>query len=156
MRLLYFVLPYYSHKFLSIFKARDRFGICWSLQFQNTPYMYNLTKFWLRYLKFYFHDYLFDWEENYWDLNISCGKQLIKHPRPFAGISILRTSRFQVIGQKKIQITYCHHCILSQYFFLRCRKHLMQIAVARILSFNETCLGWHILKFVFQNVHKHV
>ena len=29
----------------------------------------------------------FDWEENYWDLNILCEKQLIKHSRPFAGIS---------------------------------------------------------------------
>ena len=33
------------------------------------------------------YDNGFDWEENYWDLNILCEKQLIKHSRPFAGIS---------------------------------------------------------------------
>ena len=48
---LYFVLLYYSHKSWFIFKTRDRFEICWSWHFQNTPYMYNLTKFWLRYLR---------------------------------------------------------------------------------------------------------
>ena len=45
----YFVLLYYSHKSLSIFKTRDRFEIWWSWCFQNTLNMYNLTKFWLRY-----------------------------------------------------------------------------------------------------------
>ena len=54
--LLYFVLLYYSHKSWSIFKTRDRFGICWSWRFQNTPYMSNLTKFWLRYLRLKTHD----------------------------------------------------------------------------------------------------
>ena len=52
----YFVLLYYSHKSLSIFKTRDRFEICWFWRFQNTPYMYNLTKFWLRYLRLKTHD----------------------------------------------------------------------------------------------------
>ena len=33
------------------------------------------------------YDNGFDWEENYWDLNILCEKQLIKHSRPFDGIS---------------------------------------------------------------------
>ena len=33
------------------------------------------------------YDNGFDWKENYWDLNILCEKQLIKHTRPFAGIS---------------------------------------------------------------------
>ena len=36
---------------------------------------------------YYFHDFEFDWEKNYWDLNILGKKQLIKHPRPFDGIS---------------------------------------------------------------------
>ena len=37
---------------------------------------------------YYLHDNWFDWaSKNYLDLNILCEKQLIKHPRPFAGIS---------------------------------------------------------------------
>ena len=86
---LYFVLLYYSFKSRTIFKTRVSFEICWFWQFQNTPYMCNLTKFWLRYLKLKTHDTIllfynwFDWEENYWNLNILCRKQLIKHPRPF-------------------------------------------------------------------------
>ena len=61
--LWYFVLLYYSHKSWSIFKTRDRFGICWSWRFQNTPYMSNLTKFWLRYLRLKTNDWnlLFLW-----------------------------------------------------------------------------------------------
>ena len=55
-RVAYFVLLYYSHKSGSIFKTRDRFEICWSWCFQNTPYMSNLTKFWLRYLRLKTHD----------------------------------------------------------------------------------------------------
>ena len=49
-RVRYFVLLNYSYKSWSIFKTRNRFGICWSWGFQNTPYMCNMTKFWLRYL----------------------------------------------------------------------------------------------------------
>ena len=62
-RVGYFVLLYYSHKSLSIFKARGRFEICWSLHFQNTPYIYNFTKFWMRYLRLKTHDtnLLFSW-----------------------------------------------------------------------------------------------
>ena len=58
---LYFVLLYYSHKSWYIFKTRDRFVI-W--RFQNTHYMCNLTKFWLRYLRLKKHDtiLLFSWE----------------------------------------------------------------------------------------------
>ena len=61
--LWYFVLLYYSHKSWSIFKTRDRFEICWSWRFQNTPYMCNLTKFWLRYLRLKTNDWnlLFLW-----------------------------------------------------------------------------------------------
>ena len=36
---------------------------------------------------FNFYDNWFDWEENYWNLNILCKKQSIKHPRPSFGIS---------------------------------------------------------------------
>ena len=92
--LLYFVLLYYSHKSWTIFKTRVSFEICRSWRFQNTPYMCNLTKFWLRYLMLKTHGtiLLFSWlwiwlRENYWDLNIFGKKQLIKHPRPFDGIS---------------------------------------------------------------------
>ena len=62
--LWYFVLLYYSHKSWSIFKTRDRFEICWSWRFQNTPYMCNLTKFWLRYLRLKTQDTIlfFSWE----------------------------------------------------------------------------------------------
>ena len=62
--LLYFVLLYYSHKSWLIFKTRDRFEICWSWHFQNTPYMCNLTKFWLRYLRLKTQDTIlfFSWE----------------------------------------------------------------------------------------------
>ena len=62
--LWYFVLLYYSHKSWLIFKTRDRFEICWSWRFQNTPYMCNLTKFWLRYLRLKTQDtiLLFSWE----------------------------------------------------------------------------------------------
>ena len=61
--LWYFVLLYYSYKSWSIFKTRDRFEICWSWRFQNTPYMCKLTKFWLRYLRLKTHDtiLLFSW-----------------------------------------------------------------------------------------------
>ena len=76
-RVEYFVLLYYSHKSWSIFKTRGRFELCWSWLFQNTPFLYNLTKFCLRYLRLkthdailFFHDNWFYWEENYWDLNI--------------------------------------------------------------------------------------
>ena len=55
-RVWYFVLLNYSCKSWSIFKTRDRFGICWSWGFQNTPYMFNLTKFWLRYLRLKTHE----------------------------------------------------------------------------------------------------
>ena len=51
-----FVLLNYSCKSWSNFKTRDRFGICRSWGFQNTPYMCNLTKFWLRYLRLKTHD----------------------------------------------------------------------------------------------------
>ena len=51
---IYFVLLNYSHKSWSIFKTK--FGICWSWQFQNTPYMCKLTKFWQRYLRLKTHD----------------------------------------------------------------------------------------------------
>ena len=50
------VLFYYSHKSSLVFKTKDRFWICWSWLFQNTPYMYNLTKFWLIYLRLKTHD----------------------------------------------------------------------------------------------------
>ena len=62
-RVRYFVLLNYSYKSWSIIKTRDRFGICWSWRFQNTPYMSNLTKFWLRYLRLKTHDtiLLFSW-----------------------------------------------------------------------------------------------
>ena len=62
-RVEYFVLLYYSHKSWSIIKTRGRFKICWSWRFQNTPYMYNLTMFWLRYLRLKTHDtiLLFSW-----------------------------------------------------------------------------------------------
>ena len=50
-RVGYYVLLYYSNKSWSIFKSRDRFKIYWSCRFQSTLYMYNLTKFWLRYLR---------------------------------------------------------------------------------------------------------
>ena len=61
--LLYFVLLYYSQKSWSIFKISDRFKICWSWQFQNTPYMSILTKFRLRYWMLKTHDtiLLFSW-----------------------------------------------------------------------------------------------
>ena len=54
----------YSYKSWSIIKTRDRFEICWSWHFQNTPYMCNLTKFWLRYLRLKTQDtiLLFSWE----------------------------------------------------------------------------------------------
>ena len=55
-RVRYFVLLNYSCKSWSNFKTRDRFGICRSWGFQNTPYMSNLTKFWLRYLRLKTHD----------------------------------------------------------------------------------------------------
>ena len=55
-RVWYFVLLNYSCKSWSNFKTRDRFGICRSWGFQNTPYMSNLTKFWLRYLRLKTHD----------------------------------------------------------------------------------------------------
>ena len=51
IRVGYFVLLNYSYKSWSIIKTRDRFENCWSWHFQNTPYMSNLTKFWLRYLR---------------------------------------------------------------------------------------------------------
>ena len=47
IRVGYFVLLNYSYKSWSIIKTRDRFENCWSWRFQNTPYMWNLTKFWL-------------------------------------------------------------------------------------------------------------
>ena len=56
---LYFVLFYYSHKFWTIFKTRVSFEICWFWQFQNTSYMCNLTKFWLRYLRSKTHETIF-------------------------------------------------------------------------------------------------
>ena len=61
--LLYFVLLYYSHKSWTIFKTRVSFEIYRSWRFQNTPYMCNLTKFWLRYLRLKTHDtiLLFSW-----------------------------------------------------------------------------------------------
>ena len=49
--LLYFVLLFYSQKSWQIFKTRVSLKICWFWQFQNTPYMCNLTNFWLRYLQ---------------------------------------------------------------------------------------------------------
>ena len=62
--LLYFVLPYYSHKSWTNFKTSVSFGICWSWQFQNTPYMSILTKFRLRYWMLKTHDtiLLFSWD----------------------------------------------------------------------------------------------
>ena len=56
---LYFVLLCYSLKSWTIFKTRVSFGICWFWQFQNTPYMSNLTKFWPRYLRLKIHDTTF-------------------------------------------------------------------------------------------------
>ena len=63
IRVWYFVLLDYSYKSWLFIKTRDRFGICWSWRFQNTPYMSNLTKFWLRYLRLKTHDWnlLFLW-----------------------------------------------------------------------------------------------
>ena len=63
IRVGYFVLLNYSYKSWSIIKTRDIFENCWSWRFQNTPYMSNLTKFWLRYLrlKTYETNLLFSW-----------------------------------------------------------------------------------------------
>ena len=58
-RVGYFVLLNYSQKSWSIFKTRDRFRICCSWRFQNTPYIYILTKFWLRYLRSKTHETIF-------------------------------------------------------------------------------------------------
>ena len=57
-RLLYFV---FTPTNLGQF---SRFEICWSWHFQNTPYMCNFTKFWLRYLMLKTQDtiLLFSWE----------------------------------------------------------------------------------------------
>ena len=62
-RVRYFVLLNYSWKSWLIFKTSDRFGICWSWGFQNTPYMCNFTKFSLRYLRLKTHGtiLLFSW-----------------------------------------------------------------------------------------------
>ena len=65
IRVPYFVLLNYSYKSWSIVKARDRFGICWSWRFQNTPYMSNLTKFWLKYLRLKTHDPFFYFPDNW-------------------------------------------------------------------------------------------
>ena len=59
---------------------------------QEESLISNIQIFWIPvitivYWNFYFYDNGIDWEENYWDLNILCKKQLIKHSRPFAGIS---------------------------------------------------------------------
>ena len=40
-----------SFKYCSKCKSRDSFKICSSWGFQNTPYMFKLIKFWLRYLR---------------------------------------------------------------------------------------------------------
>ena len=48
---LYFFLLCYSHKSRTNLKNSVHFGICCSWQFQNTPYMSNLTKFWRKYLR---------------------------------------------------------------------------------------------------------
>ena len=39
------------NKTFSVFSPNNSFGICSSWGFQNTPYMFNLMKFWLRYLR---------------------------------------------------------------------------------------------------------
>ena len=41
-----------SYESCSKFNSRDSFEICTSWGFQNTPWMLELTKFWLRYLRF--------------------------------------------------------------------------------------------------------
>ena len=44
-------LHVFSVKSSSILKPSNSFGICYSWGFRNTPYMLNLMKFWLRYLR---------------------------------------------------------------------------------------------------------
>ena len=44
-------LPFFYVKSSSNLKPNDSFGICSSWGFRNTPYMLNLMKFWLRYLR---------------------------------------------------------------------------------------------------------
>ena len=92
--------PNYSYKSWSIIKTRDRFGICWSWCFQNTPYMSNLTKFWLRYLRlrhmmpfFYFHDNWFVGDENNINLSNLFQKLFCSPPRvPISTTVILRNT----------------------------------------------------------------
>ena len=54
----------HSYKFWLIFKTRGRYEICWSWRFQNTPYMCNLIKIWLRYLRLKTHDWFVGDENN--------------------------------------------------------------------------------------------
>ena len=43
--------PRFSLKTMSTWSPNDSFGFCSSRELQNTPYMLNLMKFWLRYLR---------------------------------------------------------------------------------------------------------
>ena len=45
------VFQVFSMNSLSNWTPDDSFGICLSWGFRNTPYMFNLMKFWLRYLR---------------------------------------------------------------------------------------------------------
>ena len=91
---LYFVLLYYSHKSWFIFKTRDRFEICWSWHFQNTLYMYNLTKFWLRYFKLKTHTV-----------------EVIRKWTPcfplFRCDSISRIGQWLYVGRSLVELKYC-------------------------------------------------
>ena len=85
------------------------------------------------------YDNWFDWEENYWDLNILFEKQFIKHSRPFAGIS------------KDYSCWYCYLWWWTEQFL----EQIVQISVlfisnkSKLIKIKE----WYHVSLTFKLLH---
>ena len=104
-------------------KSRDSFKICSSWGFQNTPYMFKLIEFWLRYLRSKTNDMilkitnkLIEIGENLMKSIHLSQKYLIQHPKHLIGL--LRMIFLDIDVPKSNQNNFCYNKFSFHEIFL--------------------------------------